>query len=276
MTFFEDTTVIDLMTLHLRQVEKLEESESKKVLSAYREVRRELRDRLEFIPGDKFTAQQLRGTLIQIESAILTMEKDLNLGLRIGSERISVEGINHLVKETEKFEEHFTGAVVSIPLNVIALSTEASNLLLNQKESSIRAYSEGVRAGIARTLTQSSIAQESISQAVSRVSKFFLAEEWRLLRITRTELHNVYNLSKLNGMSEIKEKHIPDLKKSLIHPIDDRTGEDSKILAKVNPIVPINKPFKMTYKGKERVFMHPPDRPNDRAILVPVRDSWNK
>ncbi len=89
-------------------------------------------------------------------------------------------------------------------------------------------------------------------------------------------MHNIYNYSKMNAMADVQENTIPDLKKSLMHPMDTRTGEDSKKLAGENPVVDIDEPFRFNYRGKERVFMFPPDRPNDRAILVPFRETWQK
>lgn len=106
------------------------------------------------------------------------------------------------------------------------------------------------------------------------VGKFFLGEEWKLTRIVRTEMHGMYNYSKMNGMSELQEQRLPDLMKTLMHPLDKRTGKDSKALAQENPIIPIDEPFKFKWNGKTRTFMAPPDRPNDRAILVPYRESW--
>jgi hypothetical protein len=79
----------------------------------------------------------------------------------------------------------------------------------------------------------------------------------------------------VGGMGIVKDKYIPGLKKALIHPMDARTADDSKMLSKINPIVDINEPFRYTYGKHERVFMYPPDRPNDRAILVPYKKEWN-
>lgn len=276
MAFLEDQTVLDIMSQHLEQVRKLEEQQASKMLKLYKEIRRELRDRLDFLPGDTFSAQQLRGTLLQVELAIAAMGDSLNRGMSDASQILAELGLTHLVKETEAFSEHFEGAVIPINIDAVAVGAETTNFLLNQKEASLQAYSEGIRSDLTRELTKASIAQEPLSKVTTRLSKFFIGEEWRLLRIARTELHNVYNLGKLNGMQAVKEDTIPDLKKTLIHPMDQRTGEDSKALAQDNPIVPINKPFRQRYKGKERVYMHPPDRPNDRSILVPVRDMWAK
>jgi hypothetical protein len=58
--------------------------------------------------------------------------------------------------------------------------------------------------------------------------------------------------------------------------MDERTAQDSIELAQKNPIIDIDKPFVQNYNGKELVFMTPPNRPNDRAILVPVRASYDK
>jgi hypothetical protein len=62
----------------------------------------------------------------------------------------------------------------------------------------------------------------------------------------------------------------------MVHPMDERTGQDSKELASRNPVIDIDKPFKQNYNGKELVFMAPPNRPNDRAILIPFRASYDK
>ena len=89
----------------------------------------------------------------------------------------------------------------------------------------------------------------------------------------------------MKGMDKIKDDVLPDLKKALMHPIDSRTGQDSKQLAKENPVVDIDEPFVFTFvrRNKDgsvvedrREFMFPPDRPNDRAILVPFREEWDK
>ena len=82
-------------------------------------------------------------------------------------------------------------------------------------------------------------------------------------------------MSKNDGMVEIKKELIPDLKKSLFHPMDNRTAKDSKLAAHLNLVVDIDKPFKYTFNGKERVFFNPPDRPNDRAIITAYRKAWD-
>jgi hypothetical protein len=64
------------------------------------------------------------------------------------------------------------------------------------------------------------------------------------------------------------------LLKTLMHPMDQRTGDDSKKLAQEHPAIPISEEFVFTWKNATRRFMTPPDRPNDRAVMIPYRAEW--
>ena len=145
------------------------------------------------------------------------------------------------------------------------------------------------------------------------IANFFEGEAWRLRRIVRTEMHGVYSRAKLNGFSTISKEHAPGLLKALYHPLDHRTANDSQLLimaaAKAekqdDPTDPVNvqhpklgileqarviakmeDDFFYTYQeaydegklGKkiQRIYKAPPDRPNDRAILIPYHESWTE
>lgn len=274
MSFFEEVDSLELVENHIEQLQRLEQTHADKLLRIYKQVRLQLRDRLDVISGDTFTAQQMRATLVQVEAGIQAMSSGLLKGLEESSGIASDKAIKDLTKEIERFSSHFEGAATPINIDNAVIALDVSNFLVNQKEASIRAYSEDVRAKVVMNLTKSMIANESTSEVIQKVGKFFIGEEWKLRRIARTELHNVYNLGKLKGMERVKEDTIPDLKKTLIHPMDNRTGDDSIELAEQNPIIPIDKPFVQKFRGETFSFMAPPNRPNDRAILVPVRDEW--
>jgi hypothetical protein len=89
----------------------------------------------------------------------------------------------------------------------------------------------------------------------------------RMLTIASTESARVMNASSYNTAKELGYTH-----KYLFNTIDKRTGEDSLIShAKYDSpedAIPINEPFKYTYKGKERVFFISPDRVNDRSFVL--------
>jgi hypothetical protein len=275
MGFFDDVDAEGTVERHIQQVLKLEDSQSNKLLRRYKEVRQELRDRLDRAPEATFTAQQLRGVLTQVDAAIAAMTISLSGGMKESAGIFAMSGVEDSITELQKFEQMFQGAVVPINIDRQLVADETENFLLNRFEASIQAYSSDLRSSLVGSLTNESLMESSYSTVIRKLGAFFQGEEWKLHRIARTEFHNMYNLSKMNTFTGIRDSSLPDLMKTLIHPMDSRTGDDSKALARENPIVPIEEPFEQTWKGKKFVFMAPPNRPNDRAILVPYRKTWD-
>ncbi len=287
--FFEDPTVSELVEANIKRVDKLSEQQQRKLLRIFRKVRQDLSDRLLTIPEGTFTEQQLNVTLVQIQAAIAAIKRDLKTGMVDSSDILSQRGIQDMVQEITRFSRRFEGSVQPIPFDPILVAIDSQNFLINKHEASIDAYGEDLRSAITTQLVSSlasrDTSERTVAQLRSSVGKFFLGEEFKLNRIVRTELQGIYNFSKLNGLQRMQAEVIPDLKKSLMHPIDGRTGDDSKQLAAKNPIVAIDRPFVFTFRRKlksgeirteRREFMFPPDRPNDRAILVPFRQEWDK
>lgn len=276
--FFADQEVADLAQDHIDKISNYSEKKAQEITKAYRRVRQDLRDRLDALDSrgkdDTFTAQKTRGALLQVESALATMTKNLNSDLNAASLDVAGMGIENLVREIEKWNEHFTGALIPINIDAVAVATDTSNFLFNQREASLEAYSAAIRSKMAYAITDAAIAEVTMSELNANIGKFFLGEEWVIQRLVRTELHNIYNRGKINGMFDIREKSIPDLQKTLFHPMDKRTGKDSKRLAANNPIVDLDKPFIENSTGKTLEYMAPPNRPNDRAILIPFRTAW--
>ena len=178
--FFDDPTIGDLAQRHIEQAVKLEEDEAKRVLARYKAVRQELRDRLDRLPAGKFEAAQMRGVLVQVESAILAMSDDLGIRMRSSTRAAAELAIDNLTKEINRWDEKFVGAVTPINIDAVAVATDTSNFLLNQYDSSIQSYNQNLRARITSGLTESVIMQDSLSEVVTKLSKTFLGEEWRL------------------------------------------------------------------------------------------------
>ena len=278
--FFKDTTVVDLVQRSIEEVDALETKEQKKLLRTFRNVRQELQDRLLVIPEGTFTEQQLNITLVQVQAGIEAIKRDLKGQLNDSAEVLSTKGVQDLIKQITRMSKKFEGVEQPLNFNAIVAAQTTQRFLLNKYESSVEAYGESLRSQIVSNITQSMVTRDNTDRTVARlrsdIGKFFLGEEWKLNRIARTELHNIYNVSKLQGMQDTKEQDIPDLMKAMMHPMDNRTGEDSKQLAEQNPIVPLDEPFVQKYRGKTFRFMGPPSRPNDRAVLVPYRKEWGK
>lgn len=273
--FFDTVDGMGIVENHIQQVQKLEEVQAKSLLSTYRSIRQDLRDRLDTIRADTFTAQQLRGVLAQVDAAIYAMNESLKGNIGKGAEKAALSGVKDLLTEIKAFDGKFTGAVTPINLNAVAVAQDTKNFLINKYQVSLDSYAEDIRSRITQSITNAAIEEISMYELTSRMGQFFLGEEWKLNQIARTELHGIYSLGKQNGMIETRDNFLPDLKKTLIHPMDKRTGPDSKFVAQKNLIVDIDKPFEYKWAGKKRTYMTPPDRPNDRSILVPYREAWN-
>lgn len=287
--FFTDPTVEDVVLQTMNRVDKLTEQQQRKLLKTFRAARQELMDRLLTVPEGTFTEQQMNVTLVQVTAAIEAIKRDLKDGMFDSAEVLGIQGVKDLMTEIKRFSKKFEGVVQPLNIDPIVVAEDSQNFLLNKYDASIDAYSEGLRSQITQNIINSLAVrdtnQRTVGRLVSNVGRFFAGEEWKLSRIVRTEMSNIYNFSKINGMSEIQQEFIPDLKKALLHPMDHRTGEDSKQLSRKNPVVDIDEPFVFTFRRKlqsgqvkeeRREFMFPPDRPNDRAILISFRDEWGK
>lgn len=274
MAFFDKVDKLGIAENHIQRLQSLEQKEAAAILKKYSEIRRDLRDRLETVRADSFTAQQLRGILIQVETSINQQSRILRDGITGSVEKVAVRGIEDLIREVETFSEEFDTPLIPLNVNALAVATDVRNLVASRYESSVDAYAADQKARVASYLTNALIEQKSLGEVVTGLSQYQLGEEWKVLRLARTELHNIYGLGKMKGMTTTRDQLLPDLMKALVHPMDARTGLDSVYLAKLNPVLPLDEPFEYRWGGKLRRFMSPPDRPNDRGILIPYVPHW--
>ena len=275
MPFFEDIDNSTIVERHIRRLTGLELEQSRRLQRLYIRARNSLRQRLAFTPQGTFTEAQITTTLAELEQVLANLKETTRSEILLGAQMTTEQAQEDLIREANKFRQDFQGISQPIPVSILLESLNPDNFLINQYATSLEAYDQSLRAKIQRTLGQAVLERIPLNRVVSRLENDMATEEYRVLRIARTELHNMYNVAKMKGMLSLKESTIPKLKKTLIHPMDTRTGEDSKVLAAKNPIVDIDKPFKYNFNGDVRIFMSPPDRPNDRAILVPYSSDWD-
>ena len=260
---------------HIRRVVGIENTEARVLLNHYRQAFKEISEQLLSTQSNTFTEAKLITMMNQIKVGIRAIEARIRGDLKSSFNFITEQGLEDAVKEVNTLEREFNGINQLVPLDEILASTIPDNFLFNNYTSSIESYNESIRSGMQNIMTQGILQRKTLSQVVFDVQQAVKLNEWKAHRIVRTELHQIYNVAKMSGLGDIKKKFLPDLKKSMVHPMDERTGEDSKQLAVKNPIIDIDKPFKQNYNGKELVFMTPPNRPNDRAILIPYRVSYD-
>lgn len=269
LSFFERVDSLGIVENHIKQVLGLEKSESESLLQDYKSIRQDLVDRISRYPQGTFTRQHLQGVLAQVNGAIDAMTKHLGGSTIQSSYRAALMGSEHTIKELRTFDEEFTGAVAPINLNAALIAHDTSQLLVTRYKTNLEAYGNDLQTQITNGLFSAVIGEASYDQVVGRISQFFVGQEWMLHRIVRTELHHVYGVAKLKSLEQVD-----GAKKTLIHPLDGRTGEDSAYAATLGLIVELSDPFEYNWKGKKRSFMTPPDRPNDRSVMIPYMDGW--
>lgn len=260
---------------NIQRLQGIEERQSKEMMKIFIDARIRIKEALLSSREGSFTEARLNISLAQVDTIIQETKIKTSLRSRDSSDIAREQSIIDLSREINLFSKKFEGINRQIPIDEILNSLESENLLMNRYQSSVDRYSDGMRDFIQRELTQAIISAESPTRLINRISDELKLKEWQIARITRTELHNTYNMTKNDGMVDIKKTLIPDLKKSLFHPMDSRTGNDSKLADRLSLVVDIDKPFKYNFNGKERVFFNPPDRPNDRAIMTAYRGAWD-
>jgi hypothetical protein len=292
MAIFDDNVdALEVVEDHAKEVLALETRQANKVISVYADVVKTLRQRLRSVPKDSFSAQQIRVTLMQLQGAIDALHGDLSDTIDIGATLMAKRGIRDLVEEVRTFNDEFNGAVQPVRLDLVQQAIETKSRLINQYQASIDAYSKGLRQTISDGLMNMVVERVGPEVMYQRlieddgIGQFFEGEAWKVRRIVRTELAGMYGAAKQDSLERIAADE-PLMRKTLYNPKDARTGADSAWLQSqidagrsngANYVMrpKVEDPFVYVWKGHRRVFLAPPDRPNDRSILIPYHPSWD-
>ena len=253
--------IFGLEQLDDRTLRRLEPLLTKVQSNLYRQLNQSSQEDFDYI--------KKKQTLTVVNNAIARIDNILHEEMEAYAREYNQFGVWTAEQEMQSLAQVFPS------LNRARLSTRRNTFLLNRMRASLDLYSAQTRSTIIRALQQAILQNVSGHKVTVSLQKYIDAKKWRLQRIVRTELHNVFNASKIISYAHIKEEYLPDLKKALYHPLDNRTAKDSLKLRSLHPIVDIDKPFRFKWKGEERVFMNPPDRPNDRSVLIPYRKKWS-
>lgn len=273
---------------HLGQLKRHVENNGVKGLrKLYRDTQADLRKRLLAAGGEgstTATATQLKAMIAQTEAALAILQRKLKKHLEDVSKTATTLGARHAVDEFLQLEAMFTGTTPVLGLERAAifrgLTGDTHSSLLSRHQRSSAAWSLNVINEIEKALAVGAMAQKPIDQMVPDVMKALGdAPRWRAERIVRTELAHAHGAAKHAAMTRTaKDLGETELKKRLIETFDDRTGDDSFLVH--GQTVPVEKPFTWKHKVRGRwvvtPYMHPPNRPNDRAVVIPWRDEWDE
>ena len=277
-----------LLETHLLQLKHhIEQNGVKGLDSLYKEAKADLYGQLLKAGSlsERATAVQLRAMIVQIENAMTVLGGRVHHHLRDVA-AISMDlGAKHGLDEFKQLTKHFTGTTPVLSLERAAifrdLVSDVNSSLLSRYQLVSRTWTAEAIQNTERTLSVGTLAGKPLHAIVDDVmgSTGTLEDErWKAERIVRTENAYAHGATKHRAMEEIQEEIDTPLYKRLVSTFDDRTGDDSFL--QHGQTVPLNQPF--SWKHKKRgvwvvtTYMHPPNRPNDREVVIPWDPEWKE
>jgi len=281
-----------ILELQTKQLRGLAEGGSiRRLRSTYQDAQRDLEDRLKALKrkggDDTFTAQHLRMTLVQVKAALHDFTKEFGAQLQQDSNAARTLSQRHLTNAITGMEKKYRGLAPVLQAEQAGvfrrIYKDVEPSLLNRHRKSLEFYSAPVVTKIRDALAHSTLIGDTMDQAVDRITGtdgVFEDQRWRAERIARTETAFAYGLTKQKSMEGLRDSDFPRMQKKLIATFDNRTGEDSKELH--GQTVDVDKPFIWKVKNSKGIivrtveYMYPPNRPNDREVVIPWMSDWKE
>lgn len=233
---------------------------------------------------DSFTAVQARAVLGQVQDVLRALKpgmKGVLVDQAIRASKVQTASVLRYLADAEK---HFTGVAAPLPISDAAVydhvrqGAESSVLrrILSDPANPAQPgvldrYGEQVIGDFEASLAQRVLAKKPWAEVRDDLVKSspFLQKapaHWAE-RIVRTESMAASNRSSLEAI-KVAETALGDVVKIISATFDNRTAADS--YAVHGQIRRPEEPF----QDWRHSYMHPPNRPNDREVVVPHRLSW--
>ena len=285
----------DLMDLQHRRLASLRDRKSVDLMmQMLRKSRDELRQRLGTMVGspERFTGYQQRVMLAQVEDAMRMMVRRASAAVKQSVVLASDQSVLDTYQKLQAASRQFQMAEVSIPMPEVIRLVKGDSLVHRIEDERIAKYAtrwglDGV-AAMEQELAQSLTMGETVDAASRRLmgKDVWIERQWQAERLVRTEFSFAYNATGRHALDAVAStdaelwvcwyevakgpewagpKRTPWPGPAT--PLDDRTADDSLRLH--GQLRRPGEPFVDPETGE--TFMHPPNRPQDRATLCIVR-----
>ena len=254
----------------------------------YKEARADLYDQLLRAGGplsETATATQLKAMISQLEATLEALGGRIHKHLRDVAGTAAELGARHGADEFKLLAKHFTGTepVLSIDRAAVfrGLVSDVNSSLLFRYQLVSKSWSQNAITNVERALSVGTLAGKHLEDVIDDVmgkTGILEDERWKAERIVRTESSYAHGATKHRTMEKTQEDLGRPLHKRLITTFDDRTGDDSFLVH--GQTVPVSKPFSWKHKRRGQWvvtrYMHPPNRPNDREVVIPWDPEWEE
>jgi hypothetical protein len=265
---------------HLEQVAAhVERNGVRGMRALYEDAREQIKRRLRQLgPADKrVEATTLRAQLAQVDAVLSLTGDRLRKHLTDLSATAAQLGADHGVAEFKLLAKKFRGTEPRVNLDQSAvfrgLVRGQDPSLLGRHRQASQTWSLSAIKTVERELSTSAMLGKPLHKVIDDVEDALGTERWKAERIVRTEGSYAANLGKLTAMEESGATH-----KRIVETFDDRTGDDSFLVHGQTVKVDAAFNYKRRSKGGKWIvvaFMHPPNRPNDRASVIPWDPDWD-
>lgn len=272
---------------HLRQLKRHVEKNGVKGLERlYKEARGEILARLLRIGKGKDTVEglTLRTMQKQIDDALMLLGKNIEVHLKDIGKTTAELGARQGIDEYRKLHEYFTGTLpivnLDVPARMRGLVKGVESSLLRRHSIQAKTWTAGAVQAMEQRLSLAAAARRPLEETIDDLmgTPGMDGLRYRAERIVRTEGAYAHGSAKQAAIEETSKELEIVLFKRLIETFDDRTGDDSFLVH--GQTVPADQPFEWKHKvrGKWLVtkYMHPPNRPNDRAVVIPWDPEWEE
>lgn len=241
---------------------------------AIRDIEREL-ERAE--PGS-WSAASASATLIQLAEATRGLSTRQLALLRRALPAIAKTAHEDTADYLRRLDEHYLGAVRPLAWDTADWLEGYTRPLLRSRlrvyEQSFARYGAEAVAAIENEIAKAQLLGKPWTEArkavMAIVREQVEGKQWMVDRIVRTETAAVYSSTTMAALFEEDDDDDDPMLKKLVAIFDKRTALDSKLLH--GQTRRVQELFTDVLRGRE--FDAPPNRPNDREIVVGWRASW--
>lgn len=259
----------------------------------YEQMLRDLERKLGMTLSGTFDHQRIRGMIAQVKLGLARLSLGVSNVVDVGAQAVGIHAARTMLQDAARLERHFTGAVMPMPVlqsaRLRGMVVGKVQSVMRVHETSMARYGVRVVRRIEGELGTALALGESHAQAIDRVMQAGEVEWHGAERIVRTELSFAANASAREAADEQAEELDGDLWTRWTEhvsdggaPLDDRVGVDSEAMH--GQVAPPGGMFTQPPSAPDgdnvgdslvgQQWSCPPNRPNDRAVLVPWRASW--
>lgn len=268
-------------------VQQAGERETKRLLQqSAKELEQRIKQAVRAGPGEgSYTVVQMKATLAQVKHVLAGLTRDMQGVILERGKQAAEKGADGTAEYLRDADKAFRGvgtqplALRTTMMLEAARGSSAASILRRLAADEDNPANLGVlqRYGVAtigyfeKTMQSGLLQRKSwpeMQRDITEKSPFLqAAPAYWAQRIVRTEVMGALNRGQWEATREAN-KQLEDMTKILSATFDDRTGADSYAVHGQ-----IRRPDE-AFEWWDGLYQHPPNRPNDREIVVPHRIRW--